>query len=53
MERFDNGMMSQSELMKLYGRKEARETIIRDLGEQYRDYLPPHVYLAIKNYRMF
>ena len=51
--RFDEGTMTQFEILKLMKHKAQREEIIRSLADQYRDILPFHVYQAIKKYQMF
>lgn len=53
MEKLDSQTLSYSELNRLYRRKEARENEIREMGIRYRNILPPHVYLALENYKMF
>lgn len=51
--RFDEGTMTQFEILKLMKHKAQREEIIRSLADHYRDILPFHVYQAIKKYQMF
>lgn len=46
------GTMSSFELQAFFKYKEAKEAHIRKMAETYKDILPPHVYLAIKNYRL-
>jgi len=48
-----SGQMSQFEILKLFKYKEAKESRIRSLADENRNILPPHVFLAIKNYRLF
>lgn len=48
-----NGTMTQFEILKLFKYKEAKEERIRSMADEYQNILPPHVYLAIKNYRLF
>lgn len=47
------GAMSQFEMMKLFQYKASKEARIRLLADEHRNILPPHVFLAIKQYRMF
>ena len=47
------GKMTQFEILKLFKYKEAREARIRSLADEHRNILPPHVFMAIKQYRMF
>lgn len=53
IERLQSGTMSQFEILKLFKYKEEKEGRIRSMADEYQNILPPHVFLAIKNYRMF
>lgn len=53
IEKMLTGQMSQFDILKLFRYKEAREARIRQLAEENKTILPPHVYLALLGYRMF
>ena len=53
IERLMSGSMSQLDIMQLFQYKASKEARIRSLADEHRNILPPHVFLAIKNYRMF
>ena len=53
IERLQNGTMSQFEILKLFRYKDEKEARIRSMADEFKNILPPHVFLAIKNYRMF
>ena len=53
IERLQSGTMTQFEILKLFKYKEEKEARIRSMADEYQNILPPHVFLAIKNYRMF
>lgn len=48
-----HGCMQPDEVQRLFKYKEIKEHGIRCMADEYHDILPPHVYLAIKNYKMF
>jgi len=53
IERLYSGHLSDHEIKRIYAHKEYREKIVRELAEEYRSVLPPHVYLALIKYKMF
>lgn len=48
-----NGELSEKETRRMYTHKLYRESIVKNLADQYKSHLPPHVYLALINYQMF
>ena len=44
--------MSQFDILRFLRQKETKEAKIRELADKYQNILPPHVFLAIKQYRM-
>ena len=47
-----SGQMSQFDILRFLKQKEAKEEKIRELADKYQNILPPHVFLAIKQYKM-
>ena len=53
IQRLESGEMKEHEINAMYSHKQYREMIVRKLADENRNILPPHVYLALKNYKMF
>ena len=53
IKRLESGEMKEHEVKAMYSHKQYREMIVRKLADENKDVLPPHVYLALKNYKMF
>ena len=52
IEKITSGQMSQFGILRFLKQKEAKEEKIRQLADEYQNILPPHVFLAIKRYKM-
>lgn len=53
IEEMMTGQMTQFDILKFFKYKESKEIRIRMLADENKMILPPHVFWAIRNYRMF